>query len=85
MVGAWVDSHWDHNTMLNPNDPLLFTEGGGTALVGRAPFVMPANPTAEVIAEFLCRKAAELLPADLEVVSVRVWETPNCCADFFNR
>jgi 6-pyruvoyl-tetrahydropterin synthase len=51
---------------------------------GKNPFIMPpgCNPTAENIASVLFSIAAELLgPHKLEVVLVKVWETPNCWAE----
>lgn len=79
-IGGWIDKHWDHNTMLNSDDPLashlMNTEQ-------RTPFLFGAsNPTAENIAETLYDAAMELLiELPMDVVNVRVWETPNCYAD----
>lgn len=84
LVGGWIDTHWDHNLMLHPDDPqrlhLQETED-------RPPYVMrDGNPTAENIAEELGRNAIRLLAdTGVEVVSVRIWETPNCHADWYNR
>lgn len=57
-------------------------------IIGRKPYVMPAslNPTAENIAEVLAHKCIELLggpQAPLKVTKVRIYETPNCFADYF--
>jgi 6-pyruvoyltetrahydropterin/6-carboxytetrahydropterin synthase len=52
-------------------------------LAARWPYVLPAllNPTAEVLAKLLCEQAQYLLP-DFVVTHVRMWETPNCYADY---
>lgn len=74
-VKSWVDSELDHRLILNENDPLIpaFKEHG-------QPFTaIPGNPTAEAIAKLVfdhCR--ANKLP----VASVRLWETPDSCADY---
>jgi len=54
---------------------------------GKDPFIMPAeygNPTAENLARVLYYKALDLLLPykPLRVQSVRMWETPNCYADY---
>jgi len=50
---------------------------------GRLPFIVPdcQNTTAEIIAKVLFEKATELLsPCEIQVVEVRINETPNCWA-----
>lgn len=79
LVGGWVDQNWDHNVLLNQDDVLL----NNATIVEQNPFVMPrGNPTAENIAAVLYGVATELLPNYLKVVRVRVYETPNCFADY---
>lgn len=112
LVGGWIDENWDHNILLNSQDPLLKAlatcdgrardpkkvgqlgalEFATTSPVSyevfaaKRPYILQnKNPTAEVMAEELFYKAKELLEnptAGLLVWRVRVWETPNCCADF---
>lgn len=78
-VGGWIDDYLDHNLLLNRDDPQLShlqkTEE-------RLPYVMQGNPTAENIAKEICEKAVSLLPLELTVTNVRVFETPNCYADY---
>jgi hypothetical protein len=52
---------------------------------GKAPYIFDKtrNPTAENIAEELFCWADSLVPNPLKVVHVRIWETPNCYADYF--
>lgn len=68
----WVDAHWDHNTILHPEDPLvrlmdtelpsLDLAGAVVAAAGDRPFYrMPVdlpNPTAENMAAVLAAQAA---------------------------
>lgn len=50
----------------------------------RSPYVMPEgqNPTAEVMAEVLFTVAQKILGGGLLVEHVRMYETPNCWADY---
>lgn len=85
LVGAWIDTNWDHNMILHPADPArLFVRD----VQDRDPFLMPItlenpNPTAENLAIVLFHKSCELLtPQEMRVRRVRIYETPNCWADY---
>lgn len=95
-VGSWIETIWDHNCLLHQDDPLLLAErecqdnrfliGRQAAegiFAGRPPYVMPdcGNPTAENMAKVLFFEAARMLP-ELQIVSVQIWETPNCVAEY---
>lgn len=79
-IGSWLTNFWDHNILLNPADPLLphlqQTEE-------RKPYVMQGNPTAELMAWELYRVIyqEQLLPPELVLVRVRIYETPTAWAD----
>lgn len=80
LVKGWVDDNWDHNLLLDYDDPqrvhLEQTER-------RQPYIMPnGNPTAENMAAVLYATAVRLLPGHLVVVAVTIWETPNCRAEY---
>ena len=85
-IGGWIDEHWDHNMILNPADSILKI-ASKVIFAGKAPFIMPphtANPTAENMVRVLFHVSRDLL-ADvdgIEVVKMRLYETPNCWADF---
>ena len=90
-VGQWIDEEWDHNMILNIEDPLLDKMCWATCtdvisrveLFGRHPYIMPCNPTAENMARCLFEKACELLQyTGIIVVGIRLYETPNCFADY---
>jgi 6-pyruvoyltetrahydropterin/6-carboxytetrahydropterin synthase len=86
LVGAWVDHNWDHNVLLHERDPLLQVEDPNTVFGPRSPYVMPGNPTAENMAQILFNRAQALLrKKGIEVVNVRIYETPNCWADYNER
>lgn len=79
LIKGWVDEHWDHNILLNLEDPqfphFLETEE-------RRPYAFEGNPTVELIARELFGVCQRFLPDYLEVIHVRVWETPSCHADY---
>lgn len=55
----------------------------------RPPFLLYCNPTAENMAERLLQESVRLfreaeLPKELQIEKVRLWETPNCFAEFMN-
>jgi 6-pyruvoyltetrahydropterin/6-carboxytetrahydropterin synthase len=88
-VGAWIDWNWDHNILLNSRDDPLYEFLSRPAAEydqytgGRKPYGMDfGNPTAENIARKLYHIANGLLPQGIDVVHVRVYETPNCWSDY---
>lgn len=85
VIGNWIDTFWDHNIILHPDDPLLkIPDEHWEAVFGKKdPYVMPpgANPTAENMASVLFTQCVTLLPSALMVEQVRLYETPNCWAD----
>lgn len=88
-VGAWIDEFWDHNILLNVKDPLLYllakSESAEAIFAGKNPFIVPRglNPTAEVMAMLLHDVARSIFKGtEITVNRVRVYETPNCWADY---
>lgn len=82
-VGAWIDEHWDHTTLVNNEDVGLknFVEME-QAFGKRAPYVFQGEPTAENIARALFRQAQHMIDSgSLRVVRVRVYETPTSYAE----
>lgn len=77
LVGAWIDNHWDHNLLLNRNDPMAASwhtlqSGLGTwgmlapthigRVFTRPPYILEeGNPTAEVMARVLFDVSRTLL------------------------
>lgn len=88
LIGEWIDANLDHNILLHAKDPLWpvwASEDGAEIFAGKNPYHMRelGNPTAENIAILIAKVSASLLPQELEVIKVRVHETPNCFADYF--
>lgn len=83
IVGQWIDDNLDHNVILFLNDPLVDILNSSSATT-RSVFTMHAIPTAENIAELIFVTAGKLLQkCGVSVRNVRVWETPNCFADYY--
>lgn len=84
-LGAWIDERWDHTTLVNAADVDLLELVHREHLAGkRAPFVFQGEPTAENIARELLLTAVDLIEvrgSGVQVIAVRVWETPNCWAE----
>ncbi len=79
-LGHWIDTHWDHQTILWDKDRHL-----GEAISEQTEqdvYYLPYNPTVENLAIYLFDKICpELFMPPLQTVSVRIWETPNCSAE----
>ena len=89
-VGGWIEDHWDHGFILHERD-----DAGRAALAGfnacmhrqdgwkgQKMHLLPCNPTAENMAEYLLRTVCPLvLPAEVVAVRVVVQETENCEAE----
>jgi 6-pyruvoyltetrahydropterin/6-carboxytetrahydropterin synthase len=98
LIGTWIDIHWDHNMILHPDDPLMdaVTDvqcdslDGGVSIWkdSKRPFEMPVtmpNPTAENMVRVLFHVIRNVLFVPLkgiDVSHVRLYETPNCWADY---
>ena len=79
LVGGWVDTHWDHAFLANCRDEKVLSL---IRFTDQRHYVFAGEPTAENIARRLLEVAQELLaPHDVQVVSVKLWETPNCFAE----
>lgn len=79
-VGGWVNDKLDHGTLANEADTGLvaYCKASDSKL-----FTIQGEPTAENIARLIYRKAKELLAdTGVDVLQVRVYETPNCYADY---
>ena len=81
LLGGWVDSNWDHTTILFDKDKAL-----GKAIsdiTAQKIFYLPSNPTAENMAEYIMRQICPELFVDLpiECVRIKLYETPNCYAE----
>ena len=80
-LGAWLDTNWDHNTILWEKDRQLGQSI--SAETKQSVFYLPANPSAENMALYLLNEICPQLFADTGIActSLRLYETPNCFVD----
>ncbi|MAF44267.1 MAG: 6-pyruvoyl tetrahydrobiopterin synthase [Parcubacteria group bacterium] len=86
LIGGWIDKYWDHGFILNKADELgikvvsIFEPREG---IVQKLYLMPTNPTAENMAEYLVNTVCPSLMkgTGVEITKVRIWETENCYAD----
>jgi 6-pyruvoyltetrahydropterin/6-carboxytetrahydropterin synthase len=73
LVKGWVDRELDHKMILRRDDPLVKP----LEALGEPVYLLESNPTVERIAKLLFDQGRAL---GLDVVTVRVWETPSSFA-----
>lgn len=80
-IGSFIDTHWDHGFLVNVNDRQLCEFFSAPENREFKLFTCDFNPTAEEMAEYLLNRVCPLfLPAPIEAVKVKLWETENCYA-----
>ena len=75
IVKGWIDRELDHKMILRHDDPLVKP----LQELGEPIYILESNPTVERIARLIFDKARE---AGVNVVAVRVWETPTSLAEY---
>ena len=77
---AWLESTWDHRMLLWEKDPLAPV----LAYLDPKTVLVPFNPTAENMAQFLVETVGPeaLRGTGVVLLGVTVWETAKCCATF---
>ncbi len=73
IVKGWIDTELDHRMILRHDDPLV----GPLEALGEPVFKLESNPTVERIAKLIFDMSRD---QGLEVLAVRVWETPTSFA-----
>lgn len=79
LLCEWLELNWDHKMMLWSEDPLLKDLQG---LVPNDLVIVPFNPTAEQMAEYLVTQVGpqQLRGTGVLLTSVRIEETRKCSA-----
>lgn len=83
VIGGWIKRHLDHTAILYKNDdePAVKAAIEMNKRLGQPVYLLDGYPTVEVIVAELGKVASELLrPQGVRVVSIRLWETPECSA-----
>jgi len=80
-VGGWIDYHWDHTTILFQEDEALIN-ALESEMENKNLYIMPSNPTAENMAEYLLNEVCPRVLKDegVEVTKITLYETENCYA-----
>jgi len=73
VIKGWIDRELDHKMILRHDDPLVEP----LEKLGEPIFKLESNPTVERIAKLIFDMSHD---QGLDVVSVRVWETPTSYA-----
>jgi len=85
LVGGWINRFWDHGAILRDTDVDLIElcRANGWKL-----FILSGEPTAENLAKDLYETSVTLIREggyeDLRITHIRLYETPNCWADYPN-
>jgi 6-pyruvoyltetrahydropterin/6-carboxytetrahydropterin synthase len=75
IVKGWIDREIDHKMILRHDDPLV----APLEKLGEPICKLDSNPTVERIAKLIFDNSRE---AGLDVVAVRVWETPSSSTEY---
>jgi 6-pyruvoyltetrahydropterin/6-carboxytetrahydropterin synthase len=75
IVKGWIDRELDHKMILRHDDPLV----APLQQLGEPVYILESNPTVERIAKLIFDQA---LAQQVNVVAVRVWETPTSIAEY---
>ena len=75
LVKGWIDRELDHKMILRHDDPLVEP----LRALGEPMYLLESNPTVERIAKLIYDKGRE---QGLDIVTVRVWETPTSFATY---
>lgn len=81
VLGAWIDEHLDHNTILSIKDKNLGEQIEKET--GQKIYYLDENPTAENIALHLLHEICPKIFANhaVKCVAIKLYETPNCSVD----
>lgn len=75
-LGTWLDDNWDHGFIYEAGDHL-----GEFMKEHSKCYAMDRAPTAEnLAAHFLIVARQRMAKFGIDVVSIKLWETPNCFA-----
>lgn len=73
----WVEETWDHRMLLWNKDPYVL----GSLIADASVVVVPFNPTAENMADYLLREVGpQVLPPGIILTRVIIEETRKCSA-----
>jgi 6-pyruvoyltetrahydropterin/6-carboxytetrahydropterin synthase len=79
-LGSWLDVNWDHGFIVWEAD--VEAQAALRMISGQKKAIVPFNPTAEEMAQYLLNVIcpALMVGIDVTVTSIRIDETENCWA-----
>lgn len=83
VVGGWIKQNFDHTAILYAKDdePSVKAVIEANKRLGKPVYLLDGYPTVEVIVAELGKVVTKLLKSHgVRVVSIRLWETPECSA-----
>jgi len=86
VIGGWIRQNLDHTAILyiRDDEPSAKSVIEANRRLGKPAYLLEHYPTVEVIVAELGRVTNELLkPHGVRVISIRLWETPECSALWF--
>lgn len=86
-IGGWIDDNWDHGFIYCEQDDICRKVFKNIQMFMEMKiFVLPCNPTAENMAEYLLNTVCPNLMkgTGVEVFKIVLEETENCCATVTN-
>ena len=85
IAGGWIDEYWDHNFIVFKDD-IAMLNAMEEAPKRKPLFIMPTNPTAENMCDYLLNDIFPHLFAgtNIQIVKVKLYETENCFAELTN-
>jgi len=87
IIGGWLDANWDHKFLYFSEDVEMrnMVEAVCDPILRESFVSVDFNPTAENMAKFLFLKfndEIKVFDPRISLEKVRVWETPNCFAEY---
>mgnify|MGYP006144007301 CR=1 FL=1 len=75
IVKGWIDRELDHKMILRHDDPLV----APLQKLGEPIYILESNPTVERIAKLIFDEGRKL---GINIITIRVWETPSSFASY---
>jgi len=85
LFNNWLNANWDHGFLYYSLDRELSRAFQREELITMKTYRCPFNPTAEEMAKHLLDLGPEILSGtEVQLIRVKIFETPNCWAEATN-
>ena len=79
ICGGWIDTYLDHATLVSDTDESLHKL---LSVEDQRYYVVPFNTTPENIVRWMAERFQVILPEEITLVKLRIYETPNGWAEW---